>query len=162
MKSKIVIYLFVFTALILIFQLVNSSKVVKYQADTIKEKLDRIKILKDELDVLQAAYEEDVYFSLDQNEEAQAFFSENDASDIINRVKDEIYASNAVKGNNPLVPFTGYDRKFLINKVKVINHKWVIADFSDGTDWGEMWMRYEIEGEKIRLVVLDQILYLND
>lgn len=162
MRSKIFIYLFVFTALILVFQLVNSGKVVRYQAETIGEKIARIKELKRDLDQLQSAYDEDVYFSLDQNEEAQTFFSDQNSTEIINRVKDEIYASNAVKGDNPLVPFTGYERKFLINKVKVINHKWVIADFSDGTDWGELWMRYEIEGEKIRLVVLDQILYLND
>ena len=162
MRSKIFIYLFVFTALILVFQLVNSGKVVRYQAETIGEKIARIKELKSDLDQLQSAYDEDVYFSLDQNEEAQIFFSDQNSTEIINRVKDEIYASNAVKGDNPLVPYTGYERKFLINKVKVINHKWVIADFSDGTDWGELWMRYEIEGEKIRLVVLDQILYLND
>ena len=162
MRSKIFIYLFVFTALILVFQLVNSGKVVQYQASTIGEKIARIKELKGDLQELQSAYDEDVYFSLDQNEEAQTFFSDQNATEIINRVKDEIYASNAIKGDNPLVPYSGDGRKFLINKVKVINHKWVIADFSDGTDWGELWMRYEIEGEKVRLVVLDQLLYLND
>ena len=162
MRSKIFIYLFVFTALILVFQLVNSGKVVQYQAATIGEKTARIKELKGDLQELQSAYDEDVYFSLDQNEEAQTFFSDQNATEIINRVKDEIYASNAIKGDNPLVPYSGDGRKFLINKVKVINHKWVIADFSDGTDWGELWMRYEIEGEKVRLVVLDQLLYLND
>ena len=162
MRSKIFIYLFVFTALILVFQLVNSGKVVQYQAATIGEKIARIKELKGDLQELQSAYDEDVYFSLDQNEEAQTFFSYQNATEIINRVKDEIYASNAIKGDNPLVPYSGDGRKFLINKVKVINHKWVIADFSDGTDWGELWMRYEIEGEKVRLVVLDQLLYLND
>ena len=162
MRSKIFIYLFVFTALILVFQLVNSGKVVQYQAATIGEKITRIKELKGDLQELQSAYDEDVYFSLDQNEEAQTFFSDQNATEIINRVKDEIYASNAIKGDNPLVPYSGDGRKFLINKVKVINHKWVIADFSDGTDWGELWMRYEIEGEKVRLVVLDQLLYLND
>lgn len=161
MRSKIFIYLFVFTALILVFQLVNSGKVVQYQAATIGEKIARIKELKGDLQELQSAYDEDVYFSLDQNEEAQTFFSDQNATEIINRVKDEIYASNAIKGDNPLVPYSGDGRKFLINKVKVINHKWVIADFSDGTDWGELWMRYEIEGEKVRLVVLDQLLYLN-
>ena len=43
-------------------------------------------------------------------------------------------------------------RKFLINKVKLLNHKWVIADFSDGTDWGEIWSLYSISGEEVRLV----------
>lgn len=162
MKSKIFSYLFVFVTLILIFQLVNSSKVVNYQSNAIKEKVSRIKVLKDEFKQLEAAYNDDVHFSLDQNTEAQGYFPDHTANEIIGMLKDEIYANNAVKGDNPLVPYTGNGQKFLINKVKVLNHKWVIADFSDGTDWGELWMRYEIEGKKIRLVVLDQLLYLND
>lgn len=162
MKSKIFIYLFVFVSLILVFQLVNSSKVVNHQAEAIKQKIERINVLKSELTALESAYDEDVHFSLDQNAEAQAFFPDRTAEEIIGWLKDEIYASNAVKGDNPLVPYTGNGQKFLINKVKVLNHKWVIADFSDGTDWGELWMRYEIEEDKIRLVVLDQLLYLNN
>ncbi len=162
MKTKIFIYLFAFTALILVFQLVNSSKVVKYQAETIAEKVDRIESLKNTLAKAEAAYEEDIHFSLDQNAEAQAVYPSYTAEEIIALVKDKIYASNAVKGDNPLVPYGGNGNKFLFNKVKVLNHKWVIADFSDGTDWGEVWLRYEIEGEEVRLVVLDQLLYLND
>lgn len=162
MKSKIFSYLFIFVTLILIFQLVNSSKVVNYQTEAINEKINRIKALKGELKQLESAYDNDVHFSLDQNDEAQAYFPNHSANEVIGMLKDEIYANNAVKGDNPLVPYSGNGQKFLINKVKVLNHKWVIADFSDGTDWGELWMRYEIEGEKIRLVVLDQLLYLND
>lgn len=162
MKSKIFIYLFVFVALILVFQVVNSSKVVKYQAEKLSEKVERIETLKEERDALQAAYDEEVHFSLDQNEEAQAFFPAYSAKEIIARVKDEIYATNAVKGDNPLVPYSGNGQKFLINKVKIINHKWAVADFSDGTDWGELWIRYSFEGDQIRLVVLDQLLYIND
>jgi hypothetical protein len=26
--------------------------------------------------------------------------------------------------------------KFIINKVKVLNHRWIIADYSDGEMWG--------------------------
>lgn len=162
MKSKIFIYLFVFVSLILVFQLVNSSKVVQYQADRIKENATRIARLKQERDALQAAYDEDVHFSLDQNKEAQAFFSDFTTSEVIAKVTDEIYATNAIKGENPLVPYTGNGQKFLINKVKIINHKWAIADFSDGTEWGELWIRYSFESGQIRLVVLDQLLYLND
>jgi hypothetical protein len=40
-----------------------------------------------------------------------------------------------IKGN----PYVGQDQganKFIINKVKVLNHRWIIADFSDG-EYGE-------------------------
>ena len=159
MKSKIFIYLFVFTALILVFQLVNSSKVVNYQVEIIKEKIARIDTLKQQLDQSEQAYAEDVYFSLDRNEEAMAYFEDLSIDDLISRIKDKVYDSNAVKGSNPLVPFRGSEAKFLINKVKVLNHKWLIADFSDGTYWGELWIQYAVEGGNIRLEVKDYLLY---
>ena len=62
MKSKIFIYLFVFTALILVFQLVNSGKVVNYQVDMIQAKIARIDTLKLQLEKSEQAYAEDVYF----------------------------------------------------------------------------------------------------
>lgn len=162
MKTKIFIYLFAFTALILVFQLVNSSKVVKYQAGIIAEKVARIDTLKVVLDKVESKYEDDVYFSLDQNEEAQAFYPDEDPAVIIELVKEKLYESNTIKGDNPLVLYSGAGKKFLINKIKVLNHKWVIADFSDGTDWGEILIEYQIRGGEIKLNVLDQLLYYND
>ena len=58
--------------------------------------------------------------------------------------------------------YSGDGKKFLKNKIKVLNHKWVIADFSDGTDWGEILIEYSINGEEVKLNVLDQLLYYND
>jgi hypothetical protein len=44
------------------------------------------------------------------------------------------------KGN----PYVGQDKigenKFIINKVKILNHRWIIADFSDGNIWGEVFL----------------------
>ncbi len=162
MKTKIFIYLFAFTALILVFQLVNSSKVVKYQAGIIAEKVARIDTLKVALDKVESKYEDDVYFSLDQNEEAQSFYPDEDPAVIIELVKEKLYESNTIKGDNPLVLYSGAEKKFLINKIKVLNHKWVIADFSDGIDWGEILIEYQIRGGEIKLNVLDQLLYYND
>ena len=162
MKTKIFIYLFAFTALILVFQLVNSSKVVKYQAEIIAEKVARIDTLKVSLENISSKYDDDVYFSLDQNDEAKAFYPDNDPAEIIQWVKDKIYESNTAKGDNPLVIYSVDSRKFLINKIKVLNHKWVIADFSDGTDWGEILIEYSIIGEEVKLNVLDQLLYYTD
>ena len=142
--------------------MVNSSKVVKYQAGIIAEKVARIDTLKVVLDKVESKYAEDVYFSLDQNEEAQAFYPDEDPAVIIELVKEKLYESNTIKGDNPLVLYSGAGKKFLINKIKVLNHKWVIADFSDGTDWGEILIEYQIRGGEIKLNVLDQLLYYND
>jgi hypothetical protein len=41
-------------------------------------------------------------------------------------------------------PYVGQDKigenKFIINKVKILNHRWIIADFSDGNIWGEVYL----------------------
>lgn len=162
MKTKIFIYLFAFTALILVFQLVNSAKVVNYQASTIAEKVARIDTLKVALEKSKSDYADDVYFSLDQNDQAQEFYSDYNVQEIITMVKETIYNSNSFKGDNPLIFYSGGEKKFLINKVKVLNHKWVIADFSDGTDWGEILIEYRLIDGKIKLNVLDQLLYYQD
>ena len=107
MKTKIFIYLFTFTALILVFQLVNSSKVVKYQAEIIAEKAARIDALKVSLENIVSKYDDDVYFSLDQNDEAKAFYPDNDPAEIIQWVKDKIYERNTAKWDNPLVLYGG-------------------------------------------------------
>lgn len=159
MKTKIFIYLFSFTALILVFQLVNSSKVVNHQAGIIADKVARIDTLERSLEFVESKYADDVYFSLDQNDEAKAFYPNADPEEIIQRVKDKIYESNAVKGDNPLVIYSSNGKKFLFNKIKVLNHKWVIADFSDGTDWGEVLIEYKINGKEITLNVLDHLLF---
>lgn len=106
MKSKLLLYLFVFTAVILIFQLVNSAKVVNYQAELLTEKNERIRTLKSALEEAKSAYEDDVHFSLDQNMEAQSYFPAYIAEEIIQKVEDKLYESNAIKGDNPLVPYS--------------------------------------------------------
>jgi hypothetical protein len=39
-------------------------------------------------------------------------------------------------------PYVGQDKigenKFIINKVKILNHRWIIADFSEGYLGGEV------------------------
>ena len=162
MKTKIFIYLFVFTALILVFQLVNSSKVVKYQAETIAEKLEKIDVLTQTLAQVESDYANSIHFSLDQNNEAQAYYPDTEVNEIISKVEEKIYESNTAKGENPLILYTGIERKFLINKVKVLNHKWAIADFSDGSNWGELLIAYSIVDNEVSLKVIDQLLYYNN
>lgn len=162
MKNKIILYLFVFSVLILIFQIANSNKVVGYQAAAIAEKQEEIKTLKAELSQLQSAYDEDVYFSFNRNQDAENYFSEEAVEDILSKVKDKVYESNVSKGDNPLVAYPGFEGKFLINKVKLLNHKWLIADFSDGTYWGELLIRYSLREGEVKLDVIEQLVYPRD
>jgi len=47
-----------------------------------------------------------------------------------------------------------------INKIRFLNHKWIIADFTDGRYWGEMVIEYYISDKKqIELTSTTSLLY---
>jgi hypothetical protein len=145
MKNKIILYLFVFTALILIFQLVNSKKVF----DDLQWKWSKAKVrnenLKDSIFRLQQRLDEQNDFNLEGNEYALRYFENLGIHTIASHVKDQLYETNLLRKKNDLIPYAAMDRTFLINKVKVLNHQWIIADFSDGTHWGEIFLTYQID-----------------
>ena len=64
------------------------------------------------------------------------------------------------RGDNPLVPYEGIENPFKINKIKLLNHKWIVADFSDGKYWGELLIRYELlESKNVDFTLIDHLLY---
>lgn len=32
----------------------------------------------------------------------------------------------------------------LINSIRILNHKWIITNFSDGKYWGELFLSYDL------------------
>ena len=84
-------------------------------------------------------------FSLEGNEYALSYFKNIDIINITNRIKDQLYKKNLLMDNDELIPYAKMDRTFLINKVKVLNHKWLIASFSDGTLWGELLIFFKVD-----------------
>jgi hypothetical protein len=91
MKKNIILYLFLFTALILIFQLVNSNKVFEdlerklMVTKTLNEKL------KDSIFQVQNRLEEQNDFNLSGNEYALRYFENLSIDNIASRIKDELY-----------------------------------------------------------------------
>jgi hypothetical protein len=44
--------------------------------------------------------------------------------------------------------------------VKILNHRWIIADYSDGEIWGEVLLKYFVnEDESISFEVNQSLLY---
>jgi len=161
MKKHIFAYLFVFTVLILLFHVVNSNKILtNLESDWQEEMLQR-KQLQDTIRILQDRIDEEVYFSLIQNEGAQIFFQGEDLIELENQLMDAIYETNILPNNKKLIPFAPMgEGGYLINKVKVLNHKWVIADFTDGSFWGEMLMLYTKDKiGRFRFEVKESFLY---
>ncbi|WP_372937324.1 hydrolase, partial [Seonamhaeicola sp.] len=133
MKQRIFIYLFIFSILLVLFQYVNSKRVFEDLNKKLIKKEAKLKTYKDSLDVLEDAFLEISHFNLDRNEDAISYFERDGykIDELIPFIKDELYKLNEVKGEHPLIPYGSSEgRKMMINTVKMLNHKWIIADFS--------------------------------
>lgn len=149
MRSKIFLYLFIFTLMFTIFIYVNDKKILDFQTETIgnlEEKLEEAQL---QNQVLTESNMGHSYFSLVNNEQAISYFEEQgiDPETVENTLKDAIISRNKANEDNELVPFAGMNGIMRINKMKVLNHKWILADFTDGTYWGELFITYEIDGD---------------
>ncbi|MFD0988629.1 hydrolase [Mariniflexile jejuense] len=163
MKQKIFMYLFVFSILLVLFQYVNSKRVfedMNHKLDGYKAQLTRSK---DSIAVLQNENLELSHFNLERNEDAISYFENKgyNVSELIPMIKDELYKLNEGKGEHPIIPYGSEEgRRMMINTVKLLNHKWIIADFSDGQFWGELFLTYEITEEKeLKFTLAESFLY---
>ena len=130
------------------------------QQRRLEKKQSQLKALKDSLKVEKRRFFENVYFSLDTNEEALVYFDDLDFPVTSARIKVALYDTNLLGEEESLVPYAQMGGKFLINKIKVLNHKWVIADFSDGTFWGELLIKYQVAADgTLTFTVVEHFLY---
>ncbi|WP_378188237.1 hypothetical protein ACE939_07225 [Aquimarina sp. W85] len=102
------------------------------------------------------------YFSLHTNEEAMSYFEEQgyNAIQLANTISDQIISQNKAGMDNPIIPYAGMEGNMSINKVRLLNHKWIIADFTDGTYWGELFISYQVnEDDTVDFEVEKSFLY---
>ncbi|MFH4965315.1 hydrolase [Gaetbulibacter sp. M235] len=163
MKQRIFIYLFIFSVLIILFQYVNSKRLLEFQNKKIDAYEVHIQTYKDSIATMQNEILNLSHFNLERNEDALSYFENKGykVDELIPFIKDELYKLNEVSGEHPLVPYAASEgRKMMINTVKLLNHKWIIADFSDGVFWGEMFLIYEItDTQELKFNVVESFLY---
>ncbi len=164
MKRSLLLYLTILFALTTLFTYVFLSNEVAFEQKRFKKVTTR---LRDSLVLVSNQLADADYFSLAKNENAQNYFENSTSQKIIQYEKlipvvtEKLldYNSNP-KGN----PYTGQDQiganKFIINKVRILNHRWIIADFSDGENWGEVLLKYFVnDDETISFEVNQSLLY---
>lgn len=169
MKRTLFMYLFLFTLLFVIFQYMNEKKIFEKQENKIEKQRNTISNLKNELltfkDSLEVLSNENLscnYFTLQGNENAMSCVEKLgfESLQIESQVSEYIYDQNLVKEKNYLIPYEGMNGKMKINKIKFLNHKWIIADFTDGRYWGEMILEYYVtKKNKIELNQISSLLY---
>jgi len=162
MKSRIYMYLFFFSILLVLFMYVNQSAIFERQTAVINSLEQKQLALKDTVTALNQEISELLYFDLLTNDSARTYFEQIglEPEDAANQVKERIYEYNLQKGGNPLVPFANANGQWRINRIKFLNHRWVIADCSDGSAWGELWIEYFFDQEgQLDLTVEASVLY---
>ncbi len=163
MKNKILLYLFIFAALFAIFIYVNDKKILDDQTQRIVSLQKHLDELEAEEENAKTTRSEDFYdFSLKRNEPAITYFENNgfEAAEIERKVQDVLIDMNKSSEDNKMVPFEGMSGPMRINKVKLLNHKWLIANFTDGKHWGEILLKYYInEDGSVEFEALSSFLY---
>lgn len=164
MKKSLLLYAFILTVLLNIFTYMFYSKEVDFEQKRYEK---TTKKLRDSIALISTQLNEANYFSLEKNENAQNYFDSENSEKTIQYEKLIPYVTEKLldfnsdpKGN----PYVGQDKiganKFIINKIKILNHRWIIADFSDGEIWGEVLLKYFVnEDQSISFEVNQSLLY---
>ena len=164
MKTRIFMYLFIFSLLLIIFQYVNSKHIFEINENKMETYKEKVVKYKDSLELLNEKIFDLSNFSIENSEGAFTYFENQgyNIDELIPFIKDELYNLNQVNGEEHLlIPYAaGEGRKMLINTVRLINHKWIVTDFSDGYFWGELFLTYEIiDGKELKFKLEESLLY---
>lgn len=162
MRNKILMYLFIFSVLFTLFIYVNDKRILDAKQDKIDRLEEKLAEVEADAQIPSEVAEVEDYFNLENNEDAITYFENKgiDTQDLILKIEDAIISQNSAEEDNPLVPQAGMEGKMRINKIKVLNHKWIIADFTDGTYWGEVFLSYEVsEDGEIKFYPEKSFLY---
>ena len=158
MKKQLFLYLFIVSALINVFTYMYYSK----KDATIEKRFeDKNKRMKDSISQFENVLYDANYFSLENNQNAQEYFSNYDVTKLLPQIKDALLAYNDAPEGNKYVdqPKMG-EQKFIINKIKVLNHRWIVADYSNGTLWGDVLIKYFVKDDNsITFETVDNFLY---
>ncbi|AEH02472.1 hypothetical protein Lacal_2631 [Lacinutrix sp. 5H-3-7-4] len=164
MKNRIFMYLFIFSLLLILFQYMNSKNIFDDSNRKVANSEKRIKKYQDSILKLNDEITDLSYFNFDSNEKSYFYFQDQgyDVDQLLKAIEDGIYAQNIFEGDqHPLVPYGSSEgNRMQINIVRILNHKWIIADFTDGQFEGELFITYDInEKGELKYNVAKSFLY---
>lgn len=164
MKARIFLYLFLFAFLFVIFQYANSKRYFEAKEKEIHKLEERIAHLQvDLMEAEQSTVVEEDGFSLKTNSNAREYFEDQGIAvdSLIGAIESEIISKNSTNQDNPYAPYASAgDQVMRINRIKVLNNRWIMAEFTDGSRWGEVWITYFIdENQQLQFDVEDGVIY---
>jgi hypothetical protein len=140
-------YLFIFSLLINVFLYVNSNKILKAKDAEVVMLKENMKVATASIDSLKASD----YFSIETDQDAQDYFYNKnlDYPKVMAKVNEDLVTLNTNKDGNKLVPYEPIEGKpFFINKAKMLNHRWIIAEYSNSNLWGQVLIKYFYNDDK--------------
>lgn len=157
--KNVILYALIFSLLFNVFQYVNSTKILDAKDKEVLKVKANLKTSRDSVATLANAN----YFALESDEDAQEYFYKNelDYQKVSLKVKEDLLVLNENKNGNKLVPYEPIDGKpFLVNTSKILNHRWVVAEFSNGDLWGQILVKYFVaEGKPTDFETIETVLY---
>jgi hypothetical protein len=167
MRKSLFLYLFIIAVLMNVFTYKYfTSKESKQEKSAASDSKDlNSKSLTDSIASLSTKLFEANEFSLEQNDRAQNYLIESasvsDFSKFTENVTQALLSYNDDAQGNKYTdqPMMG-NQKFIINKVKLLNHRWIIANYSNGQLWGEVLLKYYIDDKgAVSFEIMNSYLY---
>ena len=157
--KNVILYAFVFSLLFNVFQFVNSTKILEGKETEVQKVKTQLKTSRDSLMQLSNSN----YFALESDEDAQEYFFSNnlDYQKVAVKVKEDLIVLNENKNGYQLVPYEPIDGKsFIVNTSKILNHRWLIAEFSNGDLWGQILVKYFVSADRpTEFETVETVLY---
>ena len=158
MQNKIIQYLLIFISLIALYLFVSDLNKTEAFAASQERMTNRMEKLKDSIAQLVTDQTEHAYFSLMLNRDAQQAYPNLSPVDLQLLLEAYLLEQNDAPNGNPLLSSIG--KGWIVNKISIVNHQWLLADFSDGIQWGDALFQYEINIKKqARLRLLNHVMY---
>ncbi len=158
MKKQLILYLFIVAVLMNVFTYMYFTKKETSNNEKVEASSNR---LKDSIANMSDELYDANYFSLERNDRAQNYLENYDIRDLMPLVKNELMNYNdSPDGNKYIDQAKMGEQKFIINKIKILNHRWIIADYNNGQLWGEVLLKYFVNDDKtISFETVQSFLY---
>ena len=139
MKIKILIYLLSFVFLVLLFQIYNTNKILNHQDSRLKAQNDQISNLKENLQQMRLQASQSNFFTISEVPESN--FEKN-----LSVYREKLQkALQQINKDNPNYLFekeklTGIA---LLEKIHILNSRWIIAHFNNQSQSGDILIEYD-------------------
>ena len=139
MKIKILIYLLSFVFLVLLFQIFNTNKILNYQNSRLKVQNDQIRNFKEDLQQMRLQASQSKFFTI--SEVPQSNFEKN-----LSVYREKLQkALQQINKDNPNYLFEKekLDGIALLEKIHILNSRWIIAHFNNQSQSGDILIEYD-------------------